>query len=135
MPMGERVRNLWAQFGVGISIVVLCSVVMLAVLGWRIQAGFSVAVAAPRAATLLTDFYAPETASDGVHSRWTAGTAAITLANTPWQHMPQVRMMIADSARPVTTTIQVGQLQLRVPVVNSTRVVSLLLPQTTMSGR
>lgn len=132
--MGERVRNLWAQFGVGIIVVLLCSVVTLAVLGWRMQAGFAVAVAAPRAATLLTDFYAPETASDGVHSRWTAGTATITLANTPWQQMPQVHLIFADSARPVTTTIESGQMLVQVPMAQATRVVSLLLPHTDMRG-
>lgn len=132
--MGERVRNLWAQFGVGVIVVLLCSVATLAVQGWRAQPGFVVAVAAPRAATLLTDFYAPETASDGVHSRWTAGTATITLANTPWQQMSQVQLTFADSARPITTTIQAGQMQVLVPMAQSTRVVSLLLPHTNVGG-
>ena len=111
--MGERVRKLWAQFGIGVMVVLLSSLATLAGLGWRAQPGVVVAVAAPRAAVLLTDFYAPETASDGVHSRWTAGTAAITIPNSAWQQLPQVRLTIADSARPVTTTIQVGQMQVR----------------------
>lgn len=132
--MGERVRKLWAQFGIGVMVVLLSSLATLAGLGWRAQPGVVVAVAAPRAAVLLTDFYAPETASDGVHSRWTAGTAAITIPNSAWQQLPQVRLTIADSARPVTTTIQVGQMQVAVPLVNTTRVVWLLLPHTGMRG-
>ncbi len=132
--MGERVRNLWAQFGIGVMVVLLSSLATLAGLGWRTQPGMVVSVAAPRAAVLLTDFYAPETASDGVQSRWTAGQAAITIPNSAWQQLPQVRLTIADSARPVTTTIQVGQMQVVVPLVNTTRVVWLLLPHTDMRG-
>jgi hypothetical protein len=135
MLMGERIRNLWAQFGIGVIVVLLSTVAMLGMLGWRAQPGFVVAVAAPRAATLLTNFYEPEKASDGVYSRWTAGTAMITIANRPWQQMTQVQFTIADSARAVTTTIQVGQLRLSVPMANATRIVSLLLPHTDMSGR
>ncbi len=132
--MGERIRNLWAQFGIGVMVVLLSSLSTLAGLGWRAQPGVVVAVAAPRAAVLLTDFYAPEKASDGVYSRWTAGTAAITIANSAWQQMPQVQLIFADSARPVSTAIQAGQMHVVVPVAQSTRVVWLLLPHTDMRG-
>lgn len=133
--MGERVRNWWAQFGIGVMVVLLGSVVVLTLLSWRTAQGFGVAVAAPRAAPLLSGFYAPEIASDGVHSRWTAGQAAITIANSAWLQMPQVQLTIADSARPVTTTIQAGQVRVVLPVAQTTRVVSLLLPATNMRGR
>ena len=132
--MGERVHNLWAQFGVGMMVVLFGCVATLAGLGWRAQPGFVVAVAAPRAATLLTDFYAPEKASDGVSTRWTTGQATITIPNNAWQQMPQIRLSIADSARTVTTTIHIGQMQVLVPMVTSTRIVSLLLPRTNASG-
>lgn len=133
--MGERIRKLWAQYAIGVMVVLLGSVATLVGLGWRAQPGVAVAVAAPRAAVLLTDFYEPEKASDGVHSRWTAGTAAITIANGAWQQMPQVQLTFADSARVVTTTIAVGPMQVMVPMAQSTRVVWLLLPPTGVGGR